>query len=120
MKILLITLLLIGAPTIYSQGEDSTSFERDELVVSEFFPGIYSNYNQVYFNNRSKVPNEERHKRREIEIKEIKTNVFSVTDTFINANIFEKPITDQDKEILHAIIMVKANNIEKGSPIRYL
>jgi|TARA_B110001454_G_scaffold169183_1_gene159463 hypothetical protein len=114
MKILLITLLLIGAPTIYSQGEDSTSFERDELVISEFFPGIYSNYNQVYFNNRSKVTNEERHERREIEIKEIKTNVFSVTDTFINANIFEKPITDEDKEISHAIIIVKANNIEKA------
>ena len=114
MKIFLITLLLIGAPIIHAQGQDSTSFERDELIVSEFLPGFYSNYNQVYFNNRSKVPNKERHERREIEIKEIKTNVFSITDTFINANIFEKPITDEDKEISHAIIMVKANNIEKA------
>ena len=114
MKIFLITLLLIGAPIIHAQGQDSTSFERDELIVSEFLPGFYSNYNQVYFNNRSKVPNKERHERREIEIKEIKTNVFSVSDTFINANIFEKPITDDDKVASHSIIMVAANNVEKA------
>ena len=114
MKIFLMTLLVIGAPTIHAQGQDSTSFERDELIINEFLPGIYSNYNQVYFNNRSKVLNEERHERREIEIKEIKTNVFSVSDTYINANIFEKPITDDDKETSHAVIMVEANNLEKA------
>tara|TARA_B110000438_G_scaffold41051_1_gene40932 strand:+ start:58 stop:993 length:936 start_codon:yes stop_codon:yes gene_type:complete len=114
MKIFFITLLLIGGSTIYAQGQDSTSFERDELVISEFFPGIYSNYNQVYFNNRSKVADKERHTRREIKIKELQTNVFSVADTFINENIFEKPITDDDKETSHAIIMVEANNAEKA------
>ena len=30
------------------------------------------------------------------------------------ANIFEKPITDDDKKITHAIINVEANNIKKA------
>ncbi|MCH1530151.1 MAG: hypothetical protein L7T25_02335 [Gammaproteobacteria bacterium] len=113
-KILTSIFLLVLPILVHSQGEDSTKFERDEMIISEFLPGLYSNYNQVYFNNRGKVPDEERHGRREIEIKEIETNIFSVSDTFINANIFEKTITKEDKEISHAIIVVEANNIEKA------
>ena len=100
-KILTSIFLLVLPILVHSQGEDSTKFERDEMIISEFLPGLYSNYNQVYFNNRGKVPDEERHRRREIEIKEIETNIFSVSDTFINANIFEKTITKEDKEIYY-------------------
>ena len=118
MKNILTFIILLTLPILVnSQGEDSTKFERDEMIISEFLPGLYSNYNQVYFNNRSKVPDEERHQRREIEIKEIETNIFSVSDTFINANIFEKSITSKDKETTHAVFMVEANNIEKAVQI---
>ena len=98
----------------FAQGEDSTKYERDEMIISEFLPGIYSNYNQVYFNNRGKVPDEERHLRREIEVQEMETNIFSVKDTFVMTNIFEKPITEDDKKTSHAIINVEANNKAKA------
>jgi len=115
MKHILTSIMLFGfSCVIYAQGEDSTKYERNEMVISEFLPGIYSNYNQVYFNNRGKVPDEERHLRREIEIQEIDTNIFSVKDTFVMANVFEKPITKDDKETSHAIINVEANNREKA------
>ena len=71
-KILTSIFLLVLPILVHSQGEDSTKFERDEMIISEFLPGLYSNYNQVYFNNRGKVPDEERHRRREIEIKKLK------------------------------------------------
>ena len=45
-------LVSVFSPISFAQGEDSTKYERDEMIISEFLPGIYSNYNQVYFNNR--------------------------------------------------------------------
>ena len=111
MKYFLAAILVsVFSPISFAQGEDSTKYERDEMIISEFLPGIYSNYNQVYFNNRGKVPDEERHLRREIQVQEIETNIFSVKDTFVMANIFEKPITEDDKKTSHAIINVEANN----------
>ena len=101
---LLTTLLSIFSSLSFAQGEDSSKYERDEMVISEFLPGIYSNYNQVYFNHRGKVPDEQRHIRREIEVQKLETNIFGVKDSFIMANIFEKPITADDKKITHAII----------------
>ena len=44
---LLTTLLSIFSSLSFAQGEDSSKYERDEMVISEFLPGIYSNYNQV-------------------------------------------------------------------------
>ena len=103
MKYFLFTILLSMFSSLsFAQGEDSTKYERDEMIISEFLPGIYSNYNQVYFNNRGKVPDEERHLRREIEVQEIETNIFSVKDTFVMANIFEKPITEDDKNMANS------------------
>ena len=90
MKYFLVAILVsIFSPISFAQGEDSTKYERDEMIISEFLPGIYSNYNQVYFNNRGKVPDDESHFRRENEVQEIETKVFSVKDTFVMANIFE-------------------------------
>jgi len=86
MRYFLATILLSVFSSIsFAQGEDSTKYERDEMIISEFLPGIYSNYNQVYFNNRGKVPDDERHLRREIEVQEIETNIFSVKDSFVMA-----------------------------------
>ena len=99
-------LLLSFSSVTQAQGEDSTKYERDEMVISEFLPGLYSNYNQVYFNNRGKVPDEERHLRREIEVLEIETNIFSVKDTYVMANVFDKTITEDDKKTSYAIIDV--------------
>ena len=53
MKCIFVSFLFFSFSSVtHAQGEDSTKFERDEMVISEFLPGIYSNYNQVYFNNR--------------------------------------------------------------------
>ena len=53
------------------------------------------------------MPDEERHLRREIEVQEIETNIFSVKDTFVMANIFEKPITEDDKKSLMQSSMLR-------------
>ena len=115
MKCIFVSFLFFSFSSVtHAQGEDSTKYERDEMVISEFLPGLYSNYNQVYFNNRGKVPDEERHLRREIEVLEIETNIFSVKDTFVMANVFDKTITEDDKKISYAIINIEANNNEKA------
>ena len=115
MKCIFVSFLFFSFSSVtHAQGEDSTKYERDEMVISEFLPGLYSNYNQVFFNNRGKVPDEERHLRREIEVLEIETNIFSVKDTFVMANVFDKTITEDDKKISYAIINIEANNNEKA------
>ncbi len=40
------------SPVAFAQGEDSTTAERDLMVLAAMLPGIYSNTNQVYFDTR--------------------------------------------------------------------
>ena len=49
-------LLLLAFPpsAVFAQGQDSTAYERDLMVIAEMLPGIYANTNQVYFDGRLK------------------------------------------------------------------
>lgn len=108
MKILLITLLLIAAPIIHAQGQDSTNFERDAMVVSELLPGLYDNYSQYYFDQRAKLPKLEQHSRRHIVIEKMDSpsvEVFSISDS----------ISEGEKiKTSYSLISVEANNTKEG------
>jgi len=49
-----------GLP-ILAQGQDSTTAERDILILAELLPGLYNNANQSYFDIRLKVDEDKRH-----------------------------------------------------------
>ena len=56
-----IGLLLSLAPILtFAQGQDSTTWARDKMVIAEMLPGVYSNTNQVYFDTRTGRPEEQR------------------------------------------------------------
>lgn len=42
--------------TVWAQGQDSTTAERDLMVIAEMLPGIYANSNQAYFDSRLARP----------------------------------------------------------------
>lgn len=47
-------ILLCLAPTLgLPQGQDSTTWARDLMVIAEMLPGVYNNTNQVYFDTRT-------------------------------------------------------------------
>lgn len=48
----LAVLLTVATTTCYAQGEDSSTAERDLLVIDAMLPGIYANANQAYFDGR--------------------------------------------------------------------
>ena len=48
-----VTLLAIVPSLVLSQGQDSTTWARDAMVIAEMLPGVYSNGNQVYFDTRT-------------------------------------------------------------------
>ncbi len=56
------TILLAVLPALgLAQGQDSTTWARDLMVIAEMLPGAYSNTNQVYFDTRAgKVEDERR------------------------------------------------------------
>lgn len=54
---------LLAATAALAQGQDSTTAERDIMVIGELLPGVYDNREQVYFDQRGGVPKEEQHNR---------------------------------------------------------
>ncbi len=48
-------LFLVPGPLL-AQGQDSTPAARSQQVLAELLPGLYSNSNQVYFDQRRKLP----------------------------------------------------------------
>jgi hypothetical protein len=44
----------------FAQGQDSTTWARDKMVIAEMLPGVYSNTNQVYFDTRTGLAESER------------------------------------------------------------
>lgn len=48
-------LLLLQPMAVLAQGQDSSRWERDHIVISTMLNGIYSNGNQAYFDKRTKV-----------------------------------------------------------------
>ena len=114
MKCIFVSFLFFSFSSVtHAQGEDSTKYERDEMVISEFLPGLYSNYNQVYFNNRGKVPDEESHLRREIEVLEIETNIFSVKDTFVMVMSLTKQSLKTTRRSLMQSLILKQTIMKK-------
>ena len=57
--VLLLMSLTSGA--VAAQGMDSTPAERQLRVLAEMLPGHYSNANQVYFDGRRQLPQNQRH-----------------------------------------------------------
>ena len=54
---------LFAAQPAWSQGQDSTPFERDIMIIAQMFPGRYDNANQNYFDQRRDLAEELRHPR---------------------------------------------------------
>ncbi len=53
-------LVLLAPPMAFAQGQDSTTWARDKMVIAEMLPGVYSNTNQVYFDTRTGLSAEQR------------------------------------------------------------
>jgi hypothetical protein len=53
----------VTAGTAWAQGQDSTTAERDIMVIAEMLPATYDNREQVYFDQRGGVPKENQHGR---------------------------------------------------------
>jgi len=54
-------ILLVLSPALsFAQGQDSTTWARDMMVIAEMLPGVYGNANQVYFDTRTGQPEQER------------------------------------------------------------
>ena len=48
--------LMLPALTI-AQGQDSSTWVRDQQVIATMLTGVYSNANQAYFDKRGKIKN---------------------------------------------------------------
>ncbi|MBM3512850.1 MAG: hypothetical protein FJX59_03955 [Alphaproteobacteria bacterium] len=62
-KMLMMAAMLMSAGPALAQGQDSTTAERDVMVIAELLPGAYDNREQVYFDQRGGVPKEKQHNR---------------------------------------------------------
>lgn len=52
--------LLLLPALVHAQGQDSTTAERDLMIIAELLPGHYNNANQAYFDGRRDVPESQR------------------------------------------------------------
>jgi hypothetical protein len=113
--------LLVPLDLALAQGEDGTRYERDAQVISQLLPGVYDNYNQVYFDGRAGLQDDEIHKRREVQIeltsgsRQSARNVFSVSDK-MTFNLDRYGNTTEEPRIVDSakVFVVFANNQEKG------
>lgn len=105
-----------------AQGEDSTRYERDAQVIATLLPGLYDNYNQVYFDGRTGVSVSEVHARREIRIelesggRQEAKNLFQVTDKLItNLDRYGNTTGQRQTDVSHYALVVFANNDKQGT-----
>lgn len=67
---------LLFASALQAQGQDSTSGQRNLLIMAELLPGEYDNVNQNYFDKRRKLAEDDRHVRIHTSISPIQTSAF--------------------------------------------
>ena len=60
LKVVSFAMLVIAPHLALAQGQDSTTWARDRMVIGEMLPGVYSNANQVYFDTRTAQPDSAR------------------------------------------------------------
>lgn len=117
-----LSLFLIFVDAVLAQGEDSTRYERDAQVISTLLPGLYDNYNQVYFDGRTGVSADKVHPRREIQVvlesggRQEPRNVFQVTDTIVtNLDRYGNTTGSRETQVRRYAYVVSANNQEQGT-----
>lgn len=74
--------LTVVAATCYAQGEDSSTAERDIMVINTMLPGIYANASQSYFDGRG--DRDERHRPMYVEVRSVGDMSFVATGYFDN------------------------------------
>ena len=89
--VLPIIALILPALTM-AQGQDSSTWARDQQVIATMLTGIYSNANQTYFDKRGKIKNP--HARRDVSITSDKSANHFLVKT-IASNDEKKEITQK-------------------------
>jgi hypothetical protein len=67
---------LLASQGLAAQGQDSTSGQRNLLIMAELLPGAYDNVNQNYFDKRRNLPAGDRHQRLHTKISAIDAPAF--------------------------------------------
>ena len=75
-----------------AQGQDSSTWARDQQVIAAMLTGVYSNANQAYFDKRGKIKNP--HARRSISITSDKSVNHFLVKT-VASNDEQKEITQE-------------------------
>ena len=77
-----LTIALMLSSLTMAQGQDSSTWARDQQVIAAMLTGVYSNANQAYFDKREKIKNP--HARRSISItsdKSVLSGLLSLMNT---------------------------------------
>ena len=113
---------IVGSQTL-AQGQDSSRFERDLLVLSELLPGRYDNIDQHYFERREGRPAELLHRR-------IHTIITRVDDSLESPVFRVEDFEEEDfntaarvrffslflRSDVHGVDMSITENLSHGSP----
>lgn len=78
----IVMLFAVTSTTCYAQGEDSSTAERDIMVIDAMLPGIYANANQSYFDGRG--DRDEKHSPLFVDVRSAGDKSFVVTGYFDN------------------------------------
>jgi hypothetical protein len=81
---------LAWAGQAMAQGQDSTTTERDVMVLAEMLPGVYDSQEQVYFEGRANVPKDARNVRMNSKIVKVDLPVFGKYVFFVQDSIENK------------------------------
>jgi hypothetical protein len=111
--LLAITMLAVPSAA-WAQGQDSTPAERDIMVIAEMLPGIYDNVEQVYFDQRRKLPQAQRHDRARISITRVAAPAFGERVFFVKESL----APDFDKPTLLRLYAFSVDNAESAVRMR--
>jgi hypothetical protein len=105
-RLLAAAALALASTGAWSQGQDGTPVERDIMVIAEMLPGIYDNVEQVYFDQRRKLPDVQRHDRARLVIKRVPAPAFGEHVFFVK----EALAPDLDKPTLLRLYAFSVDN----------